>query len=622
MNTKSVIAAIALACLAAVACIHTLDGKFISDDFILRNVSRDIPLTRLFTSNWLGQRNQSGFYRPVVNVFWKSDWYLYGNSARGYHVTNMLLHILVVLAAALLVKKLQGNGTVAFVTGALFAVHPVHTEAIAWLSGRTDLVAALFYIISLICLVFIGKSAAHPKLFMAAAILSGIAAMLSKEVAFTLPLMATAIAGFDTDKSFRKYRLSVSAMLFATLVLISLIRYLVLGNVIAGYGAARHLRLSPVIFTYLRIYFYWLTVPFTDIHKIPVMVQTILGISIATAFFLCLFFRRTRWVGLWFWITMLPVLNLCRHQYLYLPSLAFAWGIASIATPSGQRGFRIRHIPGIILILCLAAAYISQTIHDNKAWEQSGWVAEAVHTVLAASYPHVPDNTRFIFINSPENKITEQGIFQNGLEAAIRTWYGNPTLRAERNYLNCIADFQTGRDIVLLFRKNKIFNVNYLWEGGRNYFSWPHGDIPFTLDVHSDPVYFTTQVQHVKGLVLYTVLSDSTWIPDETAMADIIITFNDGTKREYRLITGVNTSEWSIDSASTRKIIKHHRAPVAYDYIEGKPGSEPIPGHVYKAVFQWDKSRTVLDIAIIPHLPTRPGYNSPHLRINHIWGIR
>lgn len=60
------------------------------------------------------------------------------------HLLNVLLHAGVTLLWYRLIRRLFGNETVALVAGALFAVHPIHTEAVTWLSGRAELLAAFF----------------------------------------------------------------------------------------------------------------------------------------------------------------------------------------------------------------------------------------------------------------------------------------------------------------------------------------------------------------------------------------------------------------------------------------------------------------------------------------------
>ena len=75
---------------------------------------------------------------------WKLD-------VRGYRLTNILLHILVSLAIFRLIIVLFDDWILALFTGALFVVHPIHTEAVAYISSRADSLAFLFM---LLCFIF------------------------------------------------------------------------------------------------------------------------------------------------------------------------------------------------------------------------------------------------------------------------------------------------------------------------------------------------------------------------------------------------------------------------------------------------------------------------------------
>ena len=134
--------------LAAVALAYgnTLVNQFAMDDelYIMRNAQvTDPSLHRLFSLSQF-----SNVFRPVTFATLALNWALSGAEPTGYHLLNLILHAGVTWLLYLLLQGLLGNSpegkTVAFVAALLYAVHPIHTEAVTWAVGRAELLAAGF----------------------------------------------------------------------------------------------------------------------------------------------------------------------------------------------------------------------------------------------------------------------------------------------------------------------------------------------------------------------------------------------------------------------------------------------------------------------------------------------
>jgi tetratricopeptide (TPR) repeat protein len=93
-----------------------------------------------------------GYYRPLVTLSYMLDWALWRDNPLGYRLTNLLWHLLATALGFWLMQRLApGSIWPAVIGAALFGLHPIHTESVAWIAGRTDLLCAVFALATLLC---------------------------------------------------------------------------------------------------------------------------------------------------------------------------------------------------------------------------------------------------------------------------------------------------------------------------------------------------------------------------------------------------------------------------------------------------------------------------------------
>ena len=145
----------AVALAAFLTYINTLNNGFVLDDFgliLFNDAVRTFDAAFLLTSDyWAGYEGRiSGLYRPLTTLSLALEFHLWGERPELFHLTNTLLHA----ANALLVYSLGrhlGKAAIGLGAGLLFATHPLHSEAVAYVAGRADLLASLFALAALNC---------------------------------------------------------------------------------------------------------------------------------------------------------------------------------------------------------------------------------------------------------------------------------------------------------------------------------------------------------------------------------------------------------------------------------------------------------------------------------------
>ncbi|HWV39383.1 MAG TPA: tetratricopeptide repeat protein [Vulgatibacter sp.] len=130
------------------------------------------------------------FYRPLVTLSFALDWRIWGGDPLGFHLTNLALHLACVALVFAIARRLGAAPVAAAVCAAGFGLLPRLTEAVAWISGRTDVLAACFVLAALA----VHRPSAGRRWAAAALLLLG---LLSKEVAVAGLLAILALEAVD-----------------------------------------------------------------------------------------------------------------------------------------------------------------------------------------------------------------------------------------------------------------------------------------------------------------------------------------------------------------------------------------------------------------------------------------
>ena len=224
-------AQVALVCLLAVAALWRPPGRvlafatlaltgwllflptarhgLVSDDFLW---AREWSVADV-ASAFVGPEDPAGasntYYRPLSTLSHATDAWIWGDRVAGYHVTNLVLLALVSGAALMLLERLSLSRRAALLGALAWTVHPMAASAVSWASQRTDLIVSLFYLTSLTLLLSpLGARVWPPLLF-------ALLALGSKEIAISLPAVASLTVWLVLSGEERKERLRALAALWA-----------------------------------------------------------------------------------------------------------------------------------------------------------------------------------------------------------------------------------------------------------------------------------------------------------------------------------------------------------------------------------------------------------------------
>jgi len=420
LDKKWVGLAVALiVCVGVLAYANAIKGKFVLDDGLLVQGNtyirewKNVP--KLFTQDvGEGGGGDYSFWRPLQLLTYMAEYAFWKDNPAGYHIGNIIWHILAALALFWFLQLLFGDRLLALLTALLFVAHPVHTEAVTYISGRPDPLSTFFMLLTL---VFTLKAALNPKPWLLVlALLSYAAALLSRENSLIVSVLFLLISTVFGKKLPKAHVWSVNLLAAVYVILrFTLLRFLfthheaptTLFQRIPGFflAFAQYLRLL-VLPLGLHMEYGTRTFPMTE--PLVFVGMVLFGV------FVFLLFRESKrrslvYFGLaWFLITLLPLANLypinayMAEHWLYLPSVGFFLIVAKYFSAWLRRG-RVRGaaLTGFVVVtglLVVLTAAQNITWHEPIAfYERTIRYApdsSRAHGNLGMEYSHLGNNQK------------------------------------------------------------------------------------------------------------------------------------------------------------------------------------------------------------------------------------
>jgi len=375
--------------LALVAYANSLYGDFVFDD---DSLIRENPLVtepgRLTEILW--SPGQGPTYRAVRTLSYAIDYRLWGGVPVGYHLSNVLYHG---LAAVLVFAICQLAGLELWVSSLAliaFVLHPVHTDAVTYISGRRDVLSSVFWLAGFAC--FLADRRRPSPAWLAGFAACFLLAIFTKEMAVSLPFVCLAYqltwGRTRPDDHARGPILHVLMLVAAAIYAFYAVK--------VQHGAT--IRAVPhggsywiTLLTMSRAFWHYAWLLLYPVHLLAdysvdsfplstgladpataVALAAVLAAGLAP-FLLARSHPRLAFGLFWHWLTLGPVAQIIPHSemmaehYLYLPSVAFCVGAAVLA--GALRAIHPR--AALAVVLAVSLAYGVRTVQRNEVWQDS-----------------------------------------------------------------------------------------------------------------------------------------------------------------------------------------------------------------------------------------------------------
>lgn len=342
---------------------------------------------------WALTTGHSPYWHPMTWLSLLLDVTLFGADAGAYHVTNLLFHLANTLLLFEVFRRMTGAiGPSAFVA-AIFAVHPLHVESVAWITERKDVLSGFFWMLTLAAYLGYVKHRGWPR-YVLVLIAFGLA-LMSKPMVVTLPVVLLLLDVWPLDRwsgGSRWTALVLEKVPLAVLALATSVATVIVQHRVGAMAGLQALpsttRAANATIGYVA--YLWKTIwpshlaafyPQFEISAARVAGALLVLVVITAA---ALYLRKAHpyvFVG-WFWylVTIAPVIGLLQSgeqgmadRFMYIPmiglSIIVAWSAESWLMARGRSalGPRIAVAAGAAIVVACAVAARAQTAH----WENS-----------------------------------------------------------------------------------------------------------------------------------------------------------------------------------------------------------------------------------------------------------
>jgi protein O-mannosyl-transferase len=417
------------------------DDKYVTDN---RNVQSGLNAR---TVRWAFTSGYASNWHPVTWLSHMVDCEVFGLDPRGPHVVNMLLHIANTVLLFAVLKRMTGDLWPSAFVAAVFGLHPLHVESIAWVAERKDVLSTFFWMLTMLAYAwYAGKPGVARYLL---ALSSFVLGLMAKPMLVTVPFVLLLLDYWPLERIRRPgpsggdvrqdgspedavRRPSLRSLLLekvpfmALAIASSIVTFLAqrnsgavqtieaidlksrLGNAIVAYVGYVEKMFWPIDLVVLYPH------PGAGLPRGKVLLCGLLLVVSSVAFLALARRRRYLAVGwLWYIGTLVPVIGLVQvgvqamaDRYTYMPLtgvlIIIAWGMAGVPPR-----WRCRKPVAIVLMIAVASALAAATSLQLRYWQNSVTLFERTLTVTSNNY---------VMHNNYANFLMESGKIADAIE--------------------------------------------------------------------------------------------------------------------------------------------------------------------------------------------------------------
>lgn len=371
------------------------------DEYVLNN--KDIQEISFRSLKNIFSKYYSGNWQPVTLLSYIIDYTIYEYNAYGYHITNLIFHLLNTSLVFIIILLISENYLIGFISALLFGIHPLHVESVAWISQRKDVLSLFFYLISI--LFYIYNTRKKSVLFYYLSLLLFLFSLLSKPMAVSLPIVLLLLdyqAGMKIDKK----NLISKIPFFLLSLIIGVITIFTQSSTGATGEGQQIFHINRVLIGCYGIFFYLfkMIVPLklSCFYPYPVMnnmvqiiyISALLGLIALIAIIIYSKNKIIIFCSLFFFVTILPVLQIipigsaiAADRYFYLPSIGVFYLIGYVINYLYYfRNSKNKYIRNITILLLIIFVLINCIL----TWKRCGvWKdSESLWTDVIKKYPN------------------------------------------------------------------------------------------------------------------------------------------------------------------------------------------------------------------------------------------